>query len=302
MKQQKRMKQFATLLIIGLFTTLFSCDQSSSKNTNPKNSTTQSITKTVENISATKEQLERRAKSEAYCKAKNIPVYKNPNSLFVDTDEDVSIRTHDEVVNRALALCYLGLKSEGLEQVHLDKMDKDFGISKKLTPNEKAYSTAKQPTNQQKIDANWRYESLHVLLWALGYIDSLSYPNKMCNVADDVKFIYELKEQGFRQKAKLRSKKEILDQADLILRLNCKNFWVIRWSCKKVGFCTKIYRTNASPKLQFSFILSNSSLETLNAVPCLTPFGNETLSEISVQLIKSLEATAPYFFSVYLSK
>lgn len=45
----------------------------------------------------------------------------------------------------------------------------------------------------------------------------------MCNVADDVKIIYELKEQGFRQNAKIRSKKEILDQADLILRLN--------WAC-----------------------------------------------------------------------
>lgn len=45
----------------------------------------------------------------------------------------------------------------------------------------------------------------------------------MCNVADDVKIIYELKEQNFRQKAKLRTKKEILDQADLILRIN--------WAC-----------------------------------------------------------------------
>jgi hypothetical protein len=89
----------------------------------------------------------------------------------------------DEVVDRALTLCYLGLKSEGLEQEHLDKMDKDFSITEKLTPNEKAYATAMQPTEQQKIDANWRYESLHVLLWALGYIDSLNYPDQMCNVA-----------------------------------------------------------------------------------------------------------------------
>lgn len=102
-------------------------------------------------------------------------------------------------------------------------MDKDFGITAKLSPNEKAYATSQQPTEQQKIDANWRYESLHVMLWALSFIDTLSYPDKMCNVADDVKIIYELKEKGFRQKAKLRTKKEILDQADLILRLH--------WAC-----------------------------------------------------------------------
>jgi len=205
---------------MGILTTLFGCGQNNSKNNTTDNST---ITKPVENISATKEQIERRAKSEEICKSKNVPVYKNPNSLFVETDEKVNIRTQDEVVDRALALCYIGLKSEGLEQKHLDQMDKDFGISEKLSPTEKAYATSNQPTEQQKVDANWRYESLHVLLWALGYIDTLSYPDKMCNVADDVKIIYELKEKGFRQKAKLRSKKEILDQADLILRLD--------WAC-----------------------------------------------------------------------
>jgi Domain of unknown function (DUF4272) len=77
--------------------------------------------------------------------------------------------------------------------------------------------------NSQKIDANWRYESLHVMLWALGFIDTLSYPDQICDVANDTKIIHDLSEQQFRQKAKLRSKKEILDQADLILRLD--------WAC-----------------------------------------------------------------------
>lgn len=181
------------------------------------------IMKPIENTTATKDQLDRRIQSEEYCKAHNVPIYKNPNSLFVDSEDKVTIRTQDEVVDRVLALCYIGLKSEGLEQKHLDQMDKDFNITAKLSPNEKAYATAQQPIEQQKIDANWRYESLHVLLWALGYIDTLNYPDKMCNVADDVKIIYDLKEKGFRQKAKLRSKKEILDQADLILRLD--------WAC-----------------------------------------------------------------------
>jgi hypothetical protein len=196
--------------------TVFSCN-------NNDNSKVTAPTKTVENITATKDQQDRRSQSESYCKAHNIPIYANPNSLFVDPEEKVTIRTQDEIVSRALALCYIGLKSEGLEQQHLDKMDKDFNISAKLTPNENAYVTARQPTEQQKVDANWRYESLHVMLWALGFIDSLSYPDQMCNVANDVKIIYGLTEQQFRQKAKLRTKKEILDQADLILRLD--------WAC-----------------------------------------------------------------------
>lgn len=183
---------------MGILSTLFCCGQNKSNNTNADSSTNEPITKPVENINPTKDQLERRAKSEAFCVQKNIPIYKNLNSLFAETDEKVKIRKQDEVVDRALALCYIGLKSEGLEQKDLSQMNYDFGISDKLTPNEKAYANAENPSEQQKIDANWRYESLHVLLWALGYVDTLSYPDKMCNVADDVKIIYELKEQGFR--------------------------------------------------------------------------------------------------------
>lgn len=180
-------------------------------------------TKFVENITATKDQQDRRTQSENYCKAHNIPVYRNPNSLFVEPEAKVTIRTQDEIINRVLALCYIGLKSEGLAQKHLDKMDKDFNIMAKLTANEKDYAVAQQPTEQQKIDANWKYESLHVMLWVLGFIDKLSYPDQICDVANDVKIIHDLTEQKFRQKAKLRTKKEILDQADLILRLN--------WAC-----------------------------------------------------------------------
>jgi hypothetical protein len=182
-----------------------------------------SIRKPVENIIATKDQRDRRTQSEEYCKAHHVPVYANPNSLFVDPEDKVTIRTQKEVVDRALALCYIGLKSEGLEQQYLDEMEREFNIMAKLTENEKAYATAKHPTEQQKIDANWRYESLHVMLWALGFIDTLSYPDQVCNVANNVKIIHGLTEQQFIQKAKLRSKKEILYQADLILRLD--------WAC-----------------------------------------------------------------------
>lgn len=177
----------------------------------------------VENINPTTDQAERRKQSEEYCKAHGIPIYSNPNALFVDAEDSVTIRTKDEVVDRALALCFLGLKSEGLTAEELSKFDKDYNISPKFSPNEKKYAKAKEPTQQQTIDANWRYESLHVLLWALGFVDSLTYPDKMCVVADDVKHIFSLKENEFRQKATLRSKKEILDQADLILR--------IHWAC-----------------------------------------------------------------------
>ncbi|BAV08066.1 hypothetical protein FLA_4099 [Filimonas lacunae] len=189
------------------------------------------ITKPVENIEATPEQRERRNKSEDICKAHDVPVYVNPNSLFVETDEKVTIRSKDEVVDRALALLYIGLKSEGLEQKYLDQIEKEYGIKQKLSEKEKDYAFAPNATEQQKTDANWRYESLHVMLWALGFIDQLVYPDQMCDVASDVKIIHGLSEKQFRDKARLRSKSEILDQADLILRLD--------WACVSAKVANK---------------------------------------------------------------
>lgn len=181
------------------------------------------MTKEVENITPKPDQMERRTISEKFCKSKEIPVYKNPNSLFVASEEDVKIRVKDEVVNRALALFYIGLKSEGLEKVNLDMLDSAFNISTHFTDAEKQFVFSVKPTQQQITDANWKYESLHVLLWSLGYVDSLSYPVEMCNVETDVSVIFKLGEKKFREEAKLRSSKEILDAVDLILRLD--------WAC-----------------------------------------------------------------------
>jgi hypothetical protein len=195
---------------------LFSCHNK------PKKSISE-ISIPVEKIIATKDQQERRKHSEAYCELHNIPFYKNPTALFVDPEEQVVIRAKDKVVDRAVALFYTGLKSEGLSDELLAKLEKAYQVKAKLTSKERVFAFSSQPTEQQKIDANWKYECLHVLLWSLGFVDTLSYPDQLCVVADDVKIIHDLTERQFREKAKLRSKKEILDQADLILRLN--------WAC-----------------------------------------------------------------------
>lgn len=177
----------------------------------------------VEHIEPTADQQNRRTQLEEYCKTRNIPVYGNPNALFVDSESEVTIRDKDEVVDRALALCYIALKGEGLEQQYLDKMDREYNIMAKLTPEERDFVRDRHPEEQKKVDATWRYESLHLLLWALSFVDTLSYPDQPCDVVSDAKIMRTLSEQQFREKAKLRSKKEILDQADLILRLD--------WAC-----------------------------------------------------------------------
>jgi hypothetical protein len=203
--------------MLGFFATLFGCG-----NKQPSTDITKQ-TIPVEHITPTEDQLARRVQSEKYCAKYGVPIYTNPNALFVDAEKDVTLRTEAAVVDRALALFYVGLKGEKLEQVHLDEINERYHVFNKLSEQEKVFAKAKHPTEQQFVNGTWRYESLHVMLWALGFIDSLSYPSKMCDVAKDVSIINNLTELQFKQQAKLRSKKDILDQADLILRID--------WAC-----------------------------------------------------------------------
>lgn len=197
----------------------------------------------VEHIAATQDQQARRAQSEAYCQTHRIPIYTNPNALFVDSEAETTLRTKEQVVDRALALCFIGLKSEGLPPERLAEIDQVYHITPSLTPIERAFVTAPHPSAQQRRDANWRYESLHVLLWALGYVDTLSYPDTMCDVAHDVAIIHDLSAAQFRQRATPRSKQEVLDQADLILRLN--------WACHDAQVKHKSAPGNLNPEIVF---------------------------------------------------
>ncbi|WP_273209016.1 DUF4272 domain-containing protein [Runella zeae] len=169
------------------------------------------------------DQRRRRQKSEMVCSENNIPIYKNPNSLFVESETTVKIRSKDEVVDRAIALCYVELKSEGTEKVLLDGFAKKYSVKSKLSPAERVFDEKENPTQQEIANANWRAESYHTLLWSLSIIDSLELPTKLCNIGEDVGHLFSKTEQEFRNIARLRTKEEILDQADLILRLN--------WAC-----------------------------------------------------------------------
>lgn len=59
------------------------------------------------------------------------------------------------------------------------------------------------------------------MLWALGYVEKLGAPTELCNVGKDVGYLQQKDSfADFLSGASLRSKSEILDEADLIYRYN----------------------------------------------------------------------------------
>ncbi|MFY7826937.1 MAG: DUF4272 domain-containing protein, partial [Flectobacillus sp.] len=105
------------------------------------------------------------------------------------------------------------------------------------------FANNENPSEQELANANWRAESYHTLLWSLSFIDNLHFPADICNIGEDVGILFSKTEQEFRNTAKLRTKEEILDQADLILRLN--------WACVNARVKNEVAPSGLNPSVVY---------------------------------------------------
>ncbi|KKX56577.1 DUF4272 domain-containing protein [Brevibacillus borstelensis] len=147
-------------------------------------------------------------------------------------DEDAVIRTKDEIVQRAIALCLIAVYSGGIaengnveeEREFIEGIIEQYGAEGFFTEKERAFLYNDAPDRTDTIQMVWMYECYWVLLWALGYVETLDFPSDICDVQSAIDCL-RLAENydAFYQNATVRSKTEILDQADLIYRYD--------WAC-----------------------------------------------------------------------
>jgi len=162
------------------------------------------------------EAIARKLRSIADLKKDGVPFI--DHLPVIETENESKRRATEEVAIRAMALCIVAVKGEGLEQGIVDTLVRDFELTNALTPKEKAFIKNPNPTELHRVQFAWRYECYWVLLWALGFIDSLGAPDTICDVPKAVGILHKQRREGFLEHAKLRPQKEILDAADLIYR------------------------------------------------------------------------------------
>ena len=167
------------------------------------------------------DQLARKARSEAVLQARGSPAAAGLPP--VASDLTVQLRSQAAVADRTLALAYVALKGEGLEADSLAGFDDAYGARAHLSPLERAFADNPTPDRQALVNATWRYEALHTLLWALGFVPELDYPDHPCDPGADMGLLAPLSEAEFRERARLRPAAEILDAADITYRF--------AWAC-----------------------------------------------------------------------
>lgn len=176
--------------------------------------------------------MERRNRSVALLRERHI--YVTPWLPLLDEESRTSGRTVEEVCGRAAALLVVSLYSECRLGDHLSyeksrefvaPVIESYGAERFFSPKEKAYLDDPDSTEQTQIQYCWQYENLWVMEWALGLTDDLFWPDHICDVPGSVRMLQDRKTmETLLAAAKLRSRKELLDQADLIYRL--------RWACE----------------------------------------------------------------------
>ncbi|RKP55577.1 DUF4272 domain-containing protein [Cohnella endophytica] len=158
----------------------------------------------------------RKSKSIDILRRYNIPYIKH--LPIIETEKNVTLRTIDEICNRAICLALVAAKGEGLESDIVHMKAKEYCVEEHFTLEEETFIKLTECTEKERAKFTWRYESLWVLLWSLKYVNSLEFPSTICDVPFAVSTIVDRGRVDFFSNSTVRSKSEILDQTDLYFR------------------------------------------------------------------------------------
>lgn len=166
------------------------------------------------------EQEQRKERSEKILSSKGILI--NSHLPYSAPPEEMVLKSKQAIIERAYALALIAAKGEGVPQEQLERVKQTLPVTG-LSPQENYIYEKAELAPQEQTNAIWRYESLNVLMWVLGFLDSLAYPSQICDVPVIVDHILNQSRQDFEARATVRSKEEILDETDLVYRMH--------WAC-----------------------------------------------------------------------
>ena len=177
------------------------------------------------------EDIARKERSIAILEEKNIPYVKHLRASVPESD--CKIPNKAEIVHRLICIFSTCVRSEVYTcgryenpsekaKEQYDLLNEQYNIKEWLSPEEKEFIDDPYPDTVRLNNFGWRYECCSVILWALSLID-LKEPTEICDAAELGNIIWNNDFESLMEKAVLRSKDELLDMQDLVLRYN--------WAC-----------------------------------------------------------------------
>lgn len=163
------------------------------------------------------EQRIRKLANEERIKTEGIKV--NKFLPAIEREENIKLRTDDEVVERVTILAIINMfTSNNISVNQTIDILKTNDLYNRITPKEK--DLLENPTEEKKSNETWKCEGIWTLLWALNIHDNLGNTSELCDLGKIPAENYPIHNpKGFIEKEyKLRSKNEIINYADLYYR------------------------------------------------------------------------------------
>ena len=171
---------------------------------------------------------ERKAASIARLQTAGIPYI--DHLPMIEPASEVRIRSAEEIAQRAIA-CLITIQAACDRNAGNYSPDtaqwcqqllEQYGITQ-LTPAE-VRILSNQGEQQDVINMVWKYEAYWVLLWALGIVETLDFPDHTIDCDFAIEAVSRHEDfAAFLQHVRLRDIHSILDEADLIYRYH--------WAC-----------------------------------------------------------------------
>jgi hypothetical protein len=165
---------------------------------------------------------ERRLRSEQLLRERGVPTLESLGAI--ESEDEVAIRAPREVAERAIVLFVVATGAAEFEPDWAIRFLHARGLWDAATPNEQAFLVSLYPDSEDRFALIWRYEAVWVLLWALGYVDTLEFPEDVCDAPRAADVILGTPVDDFVVRATLRPAAQILDEADLIYRCHWATF------------------------------------------------------------------------------
>lgn len=174
---------------------------------------------------ATDAQLARKAASEQLLTQYQVKV--NERMPVVADEADTQLRSPKEVAERVVVLAMTTAVAFGSlsGEAALGYLA-HHQLQKAVSPREVAF--LQNPTEELRNQETWKCECIWVLMWALGIVDELPFPDALANLNDIAAEKYPVGDNKnphdfIERMTALRSKSDILDANDLYYRLD--------WAC-----------------------------------------------------------------------
>jgi len=169
------------------------------------------------------EGAQRAIRSEARLRSEGVRI--NPTLPVIEEANAVTLRSADEVAIRALVLSIVAERAGRpgdtyeLGQSLLDK----HNVRQFLTPKERKFMDDRSPSERSRVQMSWRIEAAVPLMWALNLVPALDRPGTETRTLELIKTIRDVRLPNSGP-LKMRTKDQILDEADLIYRYH----WAVK--------------------------------------------------------------------------